>query len=302
MNLNSFELKVFRTIVEENGFQRASKKLFVSQSAVSQSLSGLEEKLDMKLIIRKGPLALTDAGKRLLRYAYTLFSNEKEVLEELENLKQGVDITLSIAINSTIDQFYAEDLVYMFCQQHQAAKLQVDILPSREIISTILSGRRELGFGPFQTQMDAFETVPFFEGQRYLVVSKNCPHYTDLKQGKESALKNVPLITKYLDDPDLRPSMEKMRDLFSTVWEISSERLLMALVEKGLGLTFIGQKLLSDNPNYHNLTKLKKYKFGEIKRTVGIYYKKGVKLSEGAQQFIEICKRYWHSAGRYSAE
>lgn len=293
MNLSNYEMKVFKTIVEKNGFQRASESLYISQSAVSQCLSNLENRLGTTLLIRKGSLKLTEAGNRLLNYANHVLQEEQEVLEDLENIVRGIDITLSLAINSTINRFYIADLILRFLEAHPSAKFKIDHLPSREIIYTVLAGKRELGFGPFQKHMAAFESIPLFEGERDLVISPICPFFEALKENPDVHLHKIPLITSYLDDPELRPSMERIRDRFSTVWQINSAELRLALVNAGKGATYLGHKFLKETPECRDLVVLKKSNLGSIKRNLGLYYKKGIPLSKGASRFIEICKDRW---------
>ena len=260
-------------------------------------MSNLENKLGQGLIIRKSPLQLTEAGKRLLNYAHNVLTTEKEMLEELENIKKGIDVTLSIAINSTINstinRYYASTLLLEFCQQHPSAKLSVDIFPSREIIYVILEGKKELGFGPFQKQMAALATVPLFETESYLVISENNPHYSDVLKAPQKHFHKIPLLTSFLDQSDLRPSAEKIRDYFATVWKINSETLRLAMVNNGLGVTFIGSRLFEEESATNGLAIIEKSPFSTIERTVGIYYKKGTDLSIGAKHLIQICKDHW---------
>jgi|TARA_Y100000310_G_scaffold337839_1_gene425941 DNA-binding transcriptional LysR family regulator len=293
VELNNYEVKVFKTIIDANGFQKASEVLYVTQSAVSQSLSNLESKLGQPLIIRKNPLRLTEAGKRLMKYAHNVLSTEREMLAELENIKKGIDVTLSIAINSTVNRYYASSLLLTFCQQHPSARLSVDVFPSREIIYVVLQGKRELGFGPFQKQMAAFETVPLFETKSHLVVSKNHPQYLQLLKTPQKAFRKIPLLTSFLDQSELRPSAEKIRDYFATVWEVNSETLRLAMINDGLGVTFVGSRLLEEEDVAQGLAIIDRSPFATIERTVGIYYKKGTDLSDGARHLIQICRDRW---------
>lgn len=252
------------------------------------------KKLDLELIIRKAPLRLTEAGKRLLTYAENALREEQEMLEELENLKSGIDVVLSLAINNNINRFFATDLLLDFCQKHPSAKLKVDVLPSRAIIYAVLGGKKELGFGPFQTQMDAYEMLPLFEAKRYLVVGQKNPHYSALLRKPQKIFKKMPLLTSFLDEAEMRPSFDKIRDHFATVWQINNEPLRLSLVDAGLGVTFMGDKLYEKSANSYNLTIVEKSSFSIIDRHVGLYYKKGEELSAGAQAFIKVCKTYWN--------
>ena len=52
--MNLHLLRVFLTVVEQQGFSRAAERLFVSQSAVSKAVRELELQLDLPLIERTG--------------------------------------------------------------------------------------------------------------------------------------------------------------------------------------------------------------------------------------------------------
>ena len=72
--------------------------------------------------------------------------------------------------------------------------------------------------------------------------------------GDETALKLTPLIASALDNPDMRPSIQRLRDQFSTVWEVSSLSLRIHMVEEGMGVTFIDRKLLEEHPSLRRLS------------------------------------------------
>ena len=46
MRIENNELRIFQAVIEANGFNKAAERLHISQSAVSQSISNLESKLD----------------------------------------------------------------------------------------------------------------------------------------------------------------------------------------------------------------------------------------------------------------
>ena len=61
--------RIFRTVAEEESISAAAKTLFISQSAVSQSIHQLEEQLQVRLFSRSTRgVVLTSEGKMLLDY------------------------------------------------------------------------------------------------------------------------------------------------------------------------------------------------------------------------------------------
>lgn len=64
---NLRDLHAFATVADEGSFTRAAARLGVSQSALSQTIRGLEERLGMRLLSRTTrSVAPTEAGERLL--------------------------------------------------------------------------------------------------------------------------------------------------------------------------------------------------------------------------------------------
>ena len=69
MDINYELYKVFYYVASSLSFSDASKKLFISQSAVSQSIKTLERKLGQPLFIRSTKkVQLTPAGALLLKH------------------------------------------------------------------------------------------------------------------------------------------------------------------------------------------------------------------------------------------
>jgi DNA-binding transcriptional LysR family regulator len=293
MRIENNELRIFQGVIEANGFNKAAERLHISQSAVSQSISNLEFKLDLPLINRGKSLTLTPAGKRLLEHAVEVLREEQQVIEDLSRIKSGDQQVLNLAINSTINRFYAPQLITKFCQQHKNTQLKIAELPSRNLIYDVLAGKVELALGPFQKQMDAFTTIALFRENRYLVVSPKHPEFNKVIKGNAKTLRKTSLITSSLDTPEKRPAIARIRDRFQSVWEVSSLEITIHLVEQGLGVAFVNGKMLSDHPACRDFVAINGVAYGDIERQVGLYYKAGKTLSSGAEEFIKICSDFW---------
>jgi DNA-binding transcriptional LysR family regulator len=293
MRLENSELRAFRAVIEEGGFKRAANALHISQSAVSQAVAGLEAKLEVPLIQRGKELRLSEVGKRLFEHAVEVLRDEQQTLEDIAQLKQGNAATLSLAVSSSINHFYAPALISAYYQENPKTRMKISELPARSIISEVLTGNVELGLGPFQKLMTAFDTIPLYSDSRHLVVSPKHEQYPAMIRGDASALKLTPLITSALDNPDMRPSILRLRDQFSTVWEVNSLSLRIHMVAQGMGVTFIDRKLLREHPACADFHIMDDVSFGTIAKQVGLYYRAGKSLSASARKFIELCERYW---------
>jgi len=293
MRLENAELRAFRAVVEEGGFRRAAQALHLSQSAISQAVSGLEAKLELELIHRGKALALSDAGRRLFDHAVEVLGREQQALEDIAQLRGGKRETLSLALSASLNYFHAPELVSAYCDRNPRVTMRVQELPSRSIIYAVLAGNVELGLGPFQKEMSAFTTIPLYQDTRHLVVSPRHPAFAAMAAGAASALKSTPLIASALDNPEMRPSIQRLRDQFSTVWEVTSLSLRIHMVEQGMGVTFVDRRLLQEHPHCRKLHIMDDLSFGRIDKEVGIYYRAGRTLSDSAKDFIALCAQYW---------
>ena len=85
-NLNYHHLYYFWIVCKEGGFTKASQKLRLSQSAVSEQVSTLESTLGQKLILRTTrSFELTEAGRTALKFADTIFSAGSELMDFMKH-------------------------------------------------------------------------------------------------------------------------------------------------------------------------------------------------------------------------
>jgi DNA-binding transcriptional LysR family regulator len=292
MRLETQELRIFAAVIENNGFKRAAEKLHISQSAVSQAVANLERKLEQRLLLRK-PLEATEAGMRILAHAQHAAREEELLLTDLGDIKQGQRAKLSLAVNSAINRYYAPELIQQYCAQNPYARLQIEELPSRQIIQAVISGAVEVGMGPFQANMHAFNCLPMFDEVRTLVVSRQHPLIHQLLEEPMSVLAQLPLVASYIDDPEERPAMERIRDHFSQVWEVRSITLRMELLAAGYGVGYVSDLLLAKEPLGAELAVVEGLPFARIARSAGLFYRKDSSLSSGAAKFVELCQQRW---------
>lgn len=293
MRLERSELQALVEVIEAGGFNKAAQRLSLSQSAVSQAVAGLENKLGTQLVLRGRKPELSRAGRRLYDYAQQVLHGEQLLLSDLESMRHSSQPPLSLAMNSMLTRHYAASLLSAFCAQHSHIALQIQELPSRQIISAVIAGEVELGFGPFQTHMEAFELLPLFKEERLLVVSANHPRAEQILNGDKEALRDSVLIASYLDQPEQRPGQSRIRDNFSGVWQIASLRLRLSLLAQGKGVAYVNTRLLAEDPLCRDLQAIPGLPISVFYRDVGLFYQKGRLLTASAQRFIQHCKEYW---------
>lgn len=96
------KIRIFMAVVEEGSFNAAGKKLFMSQSAVSQQITRLEQELGIVLFDRESYRPqLTKEGKFYYQEVKRLHNDYKEVLTYMN---QRMKDHITIGFNCVFDK------------------------------------------------------------------------------------------------------------------------------------------------------------------------------------------------------
>src|SRR5256885_6233221 len=93
-------LKIFCDLVETRSFSQAAERNFVTQSAVSQQVRGLEEKFKRRLLERvrgRRDLRLTSAGEIFLQESRNVLAAYAQLRESMGALTGTVTGTVRVA-------------------------------------------------------------------------------------------------------------------------------------------------------------------------------------------------------------
>src|SRR5271157_808474 len=103
------DLLAFLAVARERSFTRAAAQLGVSQSALSHTIRGLEERLGLRLLTRTTrSVAPTEAGERLLNTLGPRFEEIDAELAALSELREKPAGTIRI----TATDYAAETLLW----------------------------------------------------------------------------------------------------------------------------------------------------------------------------------------------
>jgi DNA-binding transcriptional LysR family regulator len=123
------QVETFRAVAEELSFSRAAHRLGYVQSSVSAQVAALEQELGAPLFDRLGrKIALTDAGRVMLRYSGRLLDLTKEAREAVADAGVGsgeVTGTLKVSAPETLLTYRLPRLLALFHERHPKVRLSV---------------------------------------------------------------------------------------------------------------------------------------------------------------------------------
>jgi len=139
-------LRLFIAVCEEGNIARAAAREALVPSAVSKRIAAVEAQIGAPLLLRgRRGIAPTAAGEALLRQARDLLALMARMQAELSEFGTGVQGSVRVLASvSALAEDLPDDLA-SFLARHQAVRLSVDELQSREIVRSVREGAADLG-------------------------------------------------------------------------------------------------------------------------------------------------------------
>ncbi|MCR4955393.1 MAG: LysR family transcriptional regulator [Lachnospiraceae bacterium] len=244
----NFELyKVFYEVATSRSFTVAAKNLYVSQSAISQSVKTLEEKLGQPLFIRTTKsVKLTFAGEILFSHiepALHLITQGQKRISEENSLKGG---QLSIGASDTICRYVLLPYLQKFHKLYPMVSIKVTNQTSLKCVDLLNEGKVDciLTNTPNSRLSGDFHTTKVYTFEDTFVAGNG---YKDLKE-RTLTLKELldyPILmldsasttSEFLHNLFLQNGLQLVPEI-----ELGSNDLLIELAKINLGIAFV--------PNY----------------------------------------------------
>lgn len=189
------QLSYFVMTAKYNNISKASKKLFVSQPAISMAIKELEEEFKCKLFIRNNNvITLTKEGKHLLLLAKPLLAQYEKVKNEMtEYIKKNE--TLCIGIPPMLGTMMIPSISSRFAKIHPHAQMQISEYGSKTNQLAVESGEIDISltvtYG--ENKLSSLNYVKLGSTRLKLAVNKKSP-LAKKKIIKFEEIRNVPII------------------------------------------------------------------------------------------------------------
>ena len=285
-------LKIFCDLVETRSFSQAAERNFVTQSAVSQQVRGLEEKFKRRLLERvrgRRDLHLTQAGE-------AFYEASREVLRAYEQLNESmraqtgtVSGTVRVATVYSVGLHELPPVVRQFMALYPQAKIDLEYSRTTRIVRDVLSGAAELGVVAYPEKRRGLEVVPL-GGDRLVAICQPEHPLARRKKLKASDLQGQPFVHFERDIPTRRETDKILRSHGVTVQraaEFDNIETIKRAVEVGLGVAIVPRPSVLDEQRSGQLAVLPLAE-AEWQRSVGVIYRSDRVLGTAARKFIEL--------------
>ena len=287
MDINYELYKVFFNVAKSLSFSDAAEALFISQSAVSQSIKTLEKRLNQTLFIRSTKrVALTKEGELLLKHiepAINLITRgENQLCADPQN-----GIQLRLGSTDTICRYYLVPYLNNFHKMYP--NIHIKVTNGTSLQCAKLLERNEVDIivtnSPNPALNNMMQIIPVKEFKDIFIANKDSfPLYDrsialqELQQHPILMLEKHSTTSIYLHNLFLENSL----DLVPAI-ELSSNDLLIDLARIGLGIAFVPDFCIKARGNLAEI-----HTTQEIpSRTLVAAYNQDIPISDAAKYFID---------------
>jgi DNA-binding transcriptional LysR family regulator len=141
-------LRYFVAVAEELSVRRAAHRLHVSQPALSQQISDLEDELGIKLFTRNSRgVELTEAGRTFLIGGRRALVAVQQAAEEAQETAKGVRGRLVIGSLGAATISFLSGALSRFRQKYPLVEVTLTAMNNRVQVEAVLNGSIMLGIG-----------------------------------------------------------------------------------------------------------------------------------------------------------
>lgn len=288
MDINLELYKVFYYVATTLSFSEASRQLFISQSAVSQSIKALETKLQHTLFIRSTKkVLLTPEGEFLLQHVKPAL----QLLDEGEALLSGekkLKGQLRIGASDTICRYFLIDYLHRFHHSYPDVGIKVTNSTSIGCIDLLEKGQVDFVVCNYpNSRLDSkaqIQTVKDFRdvfvvNPEYFPIGNTAIDLEELLNYPILMLSAGSTTSEFLHRQFLSKGLKLLPEI-----ELSSNDLLIDLARIGLGIACVPDYMLTD---MHNLLQIT-LKEALPPRRVVLVSSDTLPMSQTAERFLEL--------------
>ncbi|MBR1918341.1 MAG: LysR family transcriptional regulator [Spirochaetales bacterium] len=297
------------TIAQESNISAAARKLNITQSALNQQLLKMEDELGTQLFERRSrTLVATYAGTLFLSNAKKMLELEKETYHVIGDIAENTRGEISIAFTPERGGEHFAACYPTFHSMYPGITFKIKEERVKNMAEHLADGTVDLAHIAIRRPNPAFDYDWIDSEKVVLAVPRSNPmldQISSLKTGR-FRLMDPKLLA---DQPIILSSRETLiRDIVDeiyekaglvprTLFETSSSRTILAMVQSGLAIGFLPQSYAYDSDTVEFLNAGPEYEW-----MLTVAHRHGYFLSQAERDFIRIYKNVYDEKKRRRSE
>ena len=294
--MNFDRLRTFRALAESLHFRKTAEKLHVSQSAVSQQISALEEELGVPLVERIGRRTfLTPAGKILVEEAGKVLAAVERAGEAVRAYGAGDVDRVRLGASTTPGVYIVPAALGAFRAALPLVELTFRIANSAEIEQALVNNELDLGVVGEDIAHEELFQVSVGEDE---IIAVAAPSLTGAKRIKTADLEKLPLLAREAGSATRRyvdAGLGKVGLKVKPAFELPSPEAQVRAAAAGLGLAFVSRHVAANDLAAKRLVPVRIEGLRLVRPIIAAYHR-DKRVSPAIQQLITLLRRHAHPA------
>lgn len=239
-------------------YTKTAQQLFITQPAVSQQVKSLENELRVSLVTNtRGHLRLTSAGQELAKYAHQVQLESTKVLQQIQSAGDQRPVQLGCTLS--LSSFLLPELINML--QSTTDHVTARIGNTDKVLQALRDGRIDFGLVEGNFDKQEFSALHIRDEEFIGVVGAHHPLASQAPITQQQLLTNQLIVreagsgTREIFANWLATQNCRIND-FHQIIEIGNPTPIIALLQRGIGVSFMYESLVSDLLASGSLVKL----------------------------------------------
>ena len=285
------QLRYFQRLAATEHITQTAKDLYISQTALSSMIIGLEKELGVQLFDRsKRSIRLNDAGRTYLKYVNDIFTSLDNGYAALQDMTDARETQVSIAVGSSLvwaplfHNFHKSFPKYSLKQYNYSIEGLTKSMRNMEV-DFVLAGEGDIPTAGLDKTLIKYDNT-------YLCVAPN-NKFAQRDEVYLEELKDEPFISLPIGAPWRKFCDELFEQAGYEIFPVVECDYTMRapLIESEFGIA-----LTSSSARDVDLLKPNKYipvADEYAKRKMELYWNPKRYMSKAARDFMQFCENYW---------
>ena len=286
MSINKY--KVFKKVVELGSLTKAADALGFTQSGVSHLINSLEDEVGFLLLSRnRSGVKLTENGEMILKTVSEILKWNEHLEQQVASI-HGIELgTIHIGTFTSVSVNWLPGIIKDF--QRDYPNISVNFIEGdyREIEDWIADGKIDCGFLSLPTR-DTFDVLPLAKDQMLVLLPIDHPLSTKPVLSLADIMEEPFIMQRKGGDDDINRVIEDTPFKPKIKYTVADDYAIMAMVEKGLGISILPELVLRGQQRKIRLIGLKEPKY----RSLGIAVNLMKQVSPATKRFLDYVQTY----------
>ena len=287
------QLESFVAIAKTKNFSQAAEKLFLTQPALSNHITKLENELGVTLFERNNKKTeLTPPGKVFYISALAMLNQREAAILNLNDFQGRIEGILEIGTSSVPGQYLLPDILKRFNADYPDVVFNIHYLSSKQVLSSILSGEMDFGIVGVNPT-NSLLTCEKIADDILVAIAPNKPPFDIMDTISAEELLRYRLLLRHEGSGTRQVFENAINEYFKekvhlkTVAYIDNNEMIYICVKKGLGISIVSSLAVADKAAVGQL-KILPLKDLQIRRSFYFVYPKSRTLSPLVMRFKDF--------------